>query len=105
MGKAADFVTSQGFAFLLYNENRKVLVLIMKELLISIVNGLVEDKEAVRVDIDEPDADGVIVYHLHVASDDMGRVIGKQGRIAKAIRTIARSASIRTEEKVMVEID
>ena len=35
----------------------------------------------------------------------MGRIIGKQGRIAKAIRTIARSASIRTEEKVMVEID
>ena len=49
MGKAADFVTSQGFAFLLYNENRKVLVLIMKELLISIVNGLVEDKEAVSL--------------------------------------------------------
>ena len=105
MGKAADFVTSHGFAFLLYNENRKVLVLIMKELLISIVNGLVEDKEAVKVDIDEPDAEGVIVYHLHVASDDMGRVIGKQGRIAKAIRTVMRAGAGRQNQKIMVEID
>ncbi len=105
MGKAADFVTSQGFAFLLYNENRKVLVLIMKDLLISIVNGLVEDKEAVKVDIDEPDADGVIVYHLHVAPDDMGRVIGKQGRIAKAIRTVMRAGAGRQNQKIMVEID
>lgn len=104
-GKAADFVTSQGFAFLLYNENRKVLVLIMKDLLISIVNGLVEDKEAVKVDIDEPDAEGVIVYHLHVASDDMGRVIGKQGRIAKAIRTVMRAGAGRQNQKIMVEID
>ena len=52
-----------------------------------------------------PNEEGVTVYHIHVAEDDMGRIIGKQGRIAKAIRTIARSASIRTEEKVMVEID
>ena len=77
----------------------------MKELLISIVNGLVEDKEAVKVDIDEPDADGVIVYHLHVASDDMGRVIGKQGRIAKAIRTVMRAAATRQNARVVVEID
>ena len=105
MGKAADFVTSQGFAFLLYNENRKVLVLIMKDLLISIVNGLVEDKEAVKVDIDEPDAEGVIVYHLHVAPDDMGRVIGKQGRIAKAIRTIMRAGAAKKDLKVTVTIE
>ena len=58
-----------------------------------------------KVDRDEPNEEGVTVYHIHVAEDDMGRIIGKQGRIAKAIRTIARSASIRTEEKVMVEID
>ena len=77
----------------------------MKELLITIASALVEDKEAVQVTVDEPDAEGVIVYHLHVAQEDMGRVIGKQGRIAKAIRTIARSAAIRKEEKIMVEID
>ena len=77
----------------------------MKDLLISIVNGLVEDKEAVKVDIDEPDADGVIVYHLHVASDDMGRVIGKQGRIANAIRVVMRAAASRNNQSIAVEID
>ena len=77
----------------------------MKDLLISIVNGLVEDPSAVSVDVDEPNEEGVIVYHLHVASDDMGRVIGKQGRIAKAIRTVMRAAATRCDEKVAVEID
>ena len=63
----------------------------MKELLITIASALVEDKSAVQVTVDEPDAEGVVVYHLHVAADDMGRVIGKQGRIAKAIRTVMRA--------------
>ena len=62
----------------------------MEELLVIIAKGLVEDKDAVTVTADEPDQEGVIVYHLHVAADDMGRVIGKQGRIAKALRTIAK---------------
>lgn len=77
----------------------------MKDLLISITKGLVQNPDAISVDVSEPDEEGVIVYHLHVAEEDMGRVIGKQGRIAKAIRTIARSAAIRSEEKIMVEID
>ena len=77
----------------------------MQELLAIIARGLVDDSDSVKVDRDEPNEEGVTVYHIHVAEDDMGRIIGKQGRIAKAIRTIARSASIRTEEKVMVEID
>ena len=77
----------------------------MQELLAIIAKGLVDEPDAVKVDRDEPNEEGITVYHIHVAEDDMGRVIGKQGRIAKAIRTIARSASIRTEEKVMVEID
>ena len=47
----------------------------------------------------------MVVYHLHVAPDDMGRVIGKQGRIAKAIRTVVRAAANKTETKVAVEID
>ena len=55
----------------------------MKDLLVTIVKGLVEKPEQVTVDVDEPNEEGVIVYHLHVAEDDMGRVIGKQGRIAK----------------------
>ena len=49
--------------------------------------------------------DGVIVYHLHVAEGDMGRVIGKQGRIAKAIRTVMRAAAVRKDVKVQVDID
>lgn len=77
----------------------------MQELLAVIAKGLVDDPESVKVDIDEPAEDGTIVYHIHVAENDMGRVIGKQGRIAKAIRTIARSAAIRSEEKIAVEID
>ena len=54
----------------------------MQELLITIVKGLVENPDAVSVTVDEVDDRGVVVYHLHVAEDDMGRVIGKQGRIA-----------------------
>ena len=75
----------------------------MKELLITIASALVEDKDAVQVTVDEPDAEGVVVYHLHVAQDDMGRVISKQGRIAKAIRTVMRAGAVRAEEKISVE--
>lgn len=77
----------------------------MKDLLITIVKDLVEQPDKVAVDIDEPNEEGVIVYHLHVAEEDMGRVIGKQGRIAKAIRTVMRAAAIRNDQKIMVEID
>ena len=77
----------------------------MQELIITIVKGLVDDKDVVSVTVDEPKEDGTVVYHLHVAPDDMGRVIGKQGRIAKAIRTIVRSAAGKVEQKVAVEID
>lgn len=52
----------------------------MKELLLTIAKGLVENPDAVAVEQDEPSEDGTIVFHLHVAPDDMGRVIGKQGR-------------------------
>ena len=77
----------------------------MKELLIALAQGLVDNPEAVTVTADEPDPEGVVFYHLRVAPDDMGRVIGKQGRIAKAIRTIMKSAAIRAGEKISVEID
>lgn len=77
----------------------------MTELLKSIAVGLVDDKTAVEVVQDEPNEDGVIVFHLHVAPDDMGRVIGKQGRIAKAIRTLMRSAAAKSNREIMVEID
>lgn len=77
----------------------------MKELLITIAKGLVEEPDKVSVTQDEPNEEGTVVYHIHVAENDMGRIIGKQGRIAKAIRTVARSAAIRSNEKIMVEID
>lgn len=50
----------------------------MEDLLIAIARGLVDDKDAVKVTADEPNEEGIVVYHLNVASDDMGRVIGKQ---------------------------
>ena len=77
----------------------------MKELLISIVSGLVEEPEKITVEVDEANEEGVVVYHLKVAEGDVGRVIGKQGRIAKAIRTVMRAAANRQNAKVAVEID
>ena len=77
----------------------------MKELLIAIASGLVEEPSEVNVTVDEPNEEGIIIYHLHVADGDMGRVIGQQGRIATAIRTVMRSAANRNNQKVMVEID
>ena len=77
----------------------------MKELLITIAQGLVENPSAVVVEQDEPMEDGTVVFHLHVSPEDMGRVIGKQGRIAKAMRTVMRAAATRQDAKVAVEID
>ena len=76
----------------------------MQELLLTVARGLVDDKDAVCVTVDQPNEEGVVVYHLYVAEDDMGRVIGKQGRIAKAIRVVMRAAAVRENEKVVVEI-
>ena len=77
----------------------------MEELIVAIVKGLVDEKDAISVTADEPKEDGTVVYHLHVAPNDMGRVIGKQGRIAKAIRVVMRAAATRQNGKVVVEID
>lgn len=77
----------------------------MKDLLYTIVQELVEDKSAIEITEDAPNDEGIIVFHLHVAEEDMGRVIGKQGKIAKAIRAIMRAGAARENKKVMVEID
>ncbi len=76
----------------------------MKELLIAIAQGLVREPAEVKV-TEETNEDGAIVLHLSVAADDMGRVIGKQGRIAKAIRTVVGAAANREGNRVLVEID
>ena len=77
----------------------------MQELLVSIAQGLVEFPDQVTVSVDEADEEGIVTYHLHVAEGDMGRVIGKQGRIAKAIRTVMRAAASRLDQTVAVDID
>lgn len=77
----------------------------MKELLADMAKGLVEQPEMVTVEVDDINDEGVVVYHLHVAPDDMGRVIGKQGKIAKAIRTVMRATANRNDTKVSVEFD
>ena len=76
----------------------------MEALLKAIAAGLVE-KPGDIVITSEGQENGATVYHLHVAEDDMGRVIGKQGRIAKAIRVVMRAAATRNDKKIMVEID
>ena len=77
----------------------------MEELLRVIVAELVDNKDAIEITRDEPNEEGVVVYHLHVDQSDMGRVIGKQGRIAKAIRTLMRAGGSRAGETAMVEIE
>lgn len=77
----------------------------MKELLEALTKSLVDNPEAVEVTADEKNENGVTVLHLKVAENDIGRVIGKQGKIAKAIRTVMRSAANRQNEKVQVEIN
>ncbi len=77
----------------------------MEELLAVIARGLVDDRDAVQVTVDEPAEDGTIVYRLHVAQSDMGRVIGRQGKIARAIRTLMRTAANRAGQKVAVTIE
>jgi predicted RNA-binding protein YlqC (UPF0109 family) len=75
----------------------------MKELLIFLAKSLVENPDSVQVE-DAGEIEGVITYRLSVAQPDMGRIIGKQGRIAKAIRTVLKSASALENKRVNVEI-
>ena len=73
----------------------------MKEILETIILNIVENKEAVSI---EEKVDGEnIVYSVKVANSDMGRVIGKQGRVAKAIRTLIKSLAAKERKKVTIE--
>ena len=74
----------------------------MKELLITLAKNLVSYPDSVEV-IEELEGD-VTVFRLKVAQDDMGKVIGKQGRIARAIRTVVKAAAINENKRVNVEI-
>lgn len=74
----------------------------MKELVEVIASALVDNPEEVVVT--ETEDENGIVLSLKVAPDDMGKVIGKQGRIAKAIRTVVRAAGSKGDKKIMVDI-
>ena len=74
----------------------------MKELVEIIAKSLVDNPEEVHVN--EVEKENVIVLELQVAKEDTGKVIGKQGKIAKAIRTVVKAAAIKDEKKVLVEI-
>ena len=74
----------------------------MKELLLYMAKNLVDNPDAVTV-VEQTDEDGKVL-ELHVAEGDMGKVIGRQGRIAKEIRTIIKTVAQRIGEKVTVEI-
>jgi predicted RNA-binding protein YlqC (UPF0109 family) len=74
----------------------------MAELLAFLARELVADPDAVRVETEE--RDGAVVLHLHVAPDDVGKVIGRGGRIIRALRTVVRAASVREGRRVLVEV-
>jgi predicted RNA-binding protein YlqC (UPF0109 family) len=74
----------------------------LAELLEFLARRLVDEPDAVRVESVE--RDGGIVLQLHVAPDDVGKVIGRQGRIARALRTVVRAGAARTRERVHLEI-
>ena len=74
----------------------------MKELLTYIVQSLVDHPD--EVSVTERTADGETVFEVSVAEGDMGKVIGRQGRIAKALRTVVKAAATKADLKVVVEI-
>ena len=74
----------------------------MAELLAYLARELVDDPEAVRVETEE--RDGALVLVLHVAQEDLGKVIGRGGRIVRALRTIMRATAVRDGQRVLVEI-
>jgi len=74
----------------------------VEELLDYLARNLVDRPDEVRVERTE--RDGAVVLRLHVAEEDMGKVIGRQGRIARALRTLARASGGRRQERTLLEI-
>ena len=75
----------------------------MAEFLEYLARQLVDDPDSVRVE-EEEDEYGGLVLHLHVADDDVGKVIGRQGRVARALRTVIRAAAAGDYRRVQLEI-
>ena len=74
----------------------------MRDLLDYLARRLVDEPDAVRVE--EVEEDGSLLLRLHVAPDDVGKVIGRQGRIARALRTVVRASAARRDQRVLLEI-
>jgi predicted RNA-binding protein YlqC (UPF0109 family) len=74
----------------------------VEELVAYLAKGLVDKPDEVRVV--RAERDGNVVLELHVAPDDVGKVIGRQGRIARALRTIVRASGARSNERALLEI-
>ena len=74
----------------------------MEDLLEYVARNLVDSPDEVRVTRSE--RDGAVVLELHVAQDDLGKVIGRHGRIARALRTVVRASGAKTGERVLLEI-
>ena len=74
----------------------------MRDLLEFLTRALVEDPDAVEVE--EFEENGDLVYEISVADDDLGRVIGKGGRVANALRSVAKAAAVKQERRVIVDI-
>jgi uncharacterized protein len=74
----------------------------MRELVEFLARALVSDPDSVRVD--EISENGEVVLEVRVAPDDLGRVIGRNGRVANAIRTVAKAAATHEDRRVLVEI-
>lgn len=75
----------------------------VRELLKFIAESIVDKPD--EVSVDEVEENGTKIFKLHVAEGDMGKVIGRQGKIAKAIRTVVKAAAIRADVRVSVDID
>ena len=75
----------------------------MRELLEELARRLVDEPEAVRVEQVQGD-DGSLVFRLHVAEGDVGKVIGRQGRIARALRTLVRAGGVEAGRRLQLEI-
>ena len=74
----------------------------MQDYLLFLTRALVEHPDAVRVE--EIEEDGDLVFEITVDEDDLGRVIGRGGRVANALRSLARAAAVREERRVLVDI-
>ncbi len=74
----------------------------MAELLAYLARHLVDDPDAVRVETEE--TDDAVVFHLHVAAEDLGKVIGRHGRTVRALRTLVRAGGARAERRYLLEL-